>query len=150
MGWTATTPLEFKKKIQAAGKVVEEGERRIIARGQELDGIIGEWYEMKTEQSSTTGLFYNALLDGMGRIGSGHAMNMVDAAVWAVGKINGDTDKEIDELRKQIKYGQYPNEPDPYTNPYSEFANNPLYDGSDEKMGMALKPCGNEVGSRYG
>tara|TARA_R110000751_G_scaffold92044_1_gene180280 strand:+ start:44 stop:8305 length:8262 start_codon:yes stop_codon:yes gene_type:complete len=142
----ATTPLEFKKKIQAAGKVVEEGERRIIARGQELDGIIGEWYEMKTEQSSTTGLFYNALLDGMGRIGSGHAMNMVDAAVWAVGKINGDTDKEIDELRKQIKYGQYPNEPDPYTNPYSEFANNPLYDGSDEKMGMAHS---SRVGMRW-
>ena len=143
----ATTPLEFKKKIQAAGKVVEEGERRIIARGQELDGIIGEWYEMKTEQSSTGGLFYNALLDGMGRIASGHAMNMVDAAVWAVGKINGDTDKEIDELRKQIKYGpRIEGEPDPYTNPYSEFANNPLYDGSDEKMGMAHS---SRVGMRW-
>lgn len=58
-----------------------EMEAKFKNRGKYLDRIIGSYVEMKADQKSATGLFWNALLDGSARIASKNVDRLISGTI---------------------------------------------------------------------
>ena len=84
----ATTPLQLKLELGRISDLINRNTADLQVAGANLDQRMGEWYDMRADQGSWSAGLYNALLDGIGRMGSGQMDFAMSLMPTLLGKEN--------------------------------------------------------------